>query len=521
MLDVTSAVAATQLPEPQASYRSGTLVALVQLHWFIRLRWMFVAVALGVLAAERFVLPDTARPASLFLVILSVAAINAVWMLTARLLRRQSQTGPDDQRAAIRSAELFANGQVAVDLLLLTGILHYTGGVENPMFVFYVFHVAIGGLLLERWQALAQSIWAVVLYASLAAGEWHGWLAHFALLPGRVSGALHQRPEYVLLMVAVDGCVVLGTLYFTLRITRLLDRHEAELREANRALAKSRQAIQDLQHRRARFMQMAAHQLKSPLAIVHTLASLISDRVVVDEPTIVATCQKIARRAQEGITQVTELLTFARVQDADPARKRGLADVLEIVRELCRRFEPVAQQKQIDLSLWMPPHDSLLVNVDPQDLRDCVGNLIDNALKYTPGPGQVRVAVTAKLEGAQPTAVSIHVSDTGVGLDPGMFKSAGRVLGEEPIFDAFRRGANVIAAGIPGTGLGLSIVREVVEQAGGRIWVMSRPGAGTSFTIMFPAASASEAAPLRDTRATQVVLELPPEAPQGGAETRS
>jgi signal transduction histidine kinase len=72
-----------------------------------------------------------------------------------------------------------------------------------------------------------------------------------------------------------------------------------------------------------------------------------------------------------------------------------------------------------------------------------------------------------------------------MGLDPSLAQPADGEPGHEAVFDAFRRGANVIAAGIPGTGLGLSIVREVVEQAGGRIIVSSRPGQGSSFTVAF------------------------------------
>jgi len=493
----------------EESYRAGTLVVLLRLHWFIRLRWLFSALALGVLAVERFALPGAQRPTGLLVALLMVPASNVVWTLISRRLLQRLDAA-DRPPISVRAAELLANAQVTSDLLLLTLILHFTGGAENPMSVFYLFHVAISGLLLARWQALLQSAWAIALYAGVTLGEWAGWLKHWALLPHLGPGGLHLRLEYVSLMVGVIAGAILGTLYFTLRIMRIVEHHENQLRQANLALEQSRQAIQDLQRRRARFMQMAAHQLKSPLAIVQTLANLIRDRVVTDERGILATCEKIARRAQEGIAQVTELLTLARVQDADPARSYGPTNVFAAVTELYRRFRPLAEQKQIELTLWTPEADDVQVAVDPQDFKDCIGNLIENAIKYTPGPGRVRVAVTLKSSDGRTSAVCVHVSDTGIGLDPALLRSGGRTLGDEPIFEAFRRGPNVIAAGIPGTGLGLSIVREVVERAGGRIWVMSRPGAGSSFTVMFPVTGvAPTPPPIPDTRATQVVLELP------------
>ncbi len=529
-------VLAPQAGARQESYRAGTLVVLLRLHWFIRLRWLFVALALGELAVERFALSRRAgtahRPAALLLSVLGVAAVNVVWTVISRLLRRRFSAAvparpgaPGDEPVPIRDAEVLANAQVAVDLLLLTLILHYTGGAENPMSVFYVFHVAISALLLERWQAVLQSCWAVLLYASLTIGEWRGWLPHFPLLPHLGPLGLHERTEWVLLMIGVDVLAVLGTLYFTVRITKLLGDHEARLKQVNVALERSRRAIEDLQRRRARFMQMAAHQLKSPLAIVQTLANLIRDRVVTDERGILATCEKITRRAQDGLGQVGELLTLARVQDADAVRRRVPArrevEVYGAVAELCRRFRPLAEQKGIELTLWTPSDGDVQISVDPQDFQDCIGNLLDNALKYTPCPGRVRIAVTKKTSYDQARTVSVHVSDTGMGLDPALLRSGGKVLGDAPIFEAFRRGPNVIAARIPGSGLGLSIVREVVEHAGGHIWVMSRPGAGTSFTVTFPVAgSAGPGAPgqplVRDTRATEVVLNLSPGETAGG-----
>jgi signal transduction histidine kinase len=459
-----------------------------------------------VLGVERVLTGATGRPWQLLATVLGVAVANLVWIALASLLRLQLTATSDGDHKAIRHGQLFANAQVSLDLLLLTAILHFSGGVENPMAVFYVFHVAIGALLLEPWQAILQSAWAVALYAASSIGEGAGWLAHYAFLPEAGPLGLHRQPAYAVLVVGLVACVVFGTLYFTLRIARLLEDHDAQLRSSNAALERSRHAIADLQQRRIRFMQTATHQLKSPFAIIETLANLIREGIVTDPAGIKTTCEKIARRCQDGGTQVAELLTLARVQDVDTARPRGARlDVCEEVRKLSRRYSQVAERKGIELTCWTPSVGELYVALGVQDFQDCLGNLLENAIKYTPSPGRVRVAVTVGREQGQPASVGIHVSDTGIGLDPHLLRSTGRTLGEEPVFEAFRRGANVLAAGIPGTGLGLTIVREVVEQAGGKIWVMSRLGAGSSFTVTFPLAGIEPAeAAGRDTRAAQV-----------------
>jgi signal transduction histidine kinase len=495
------------------SYRGGALVVLLRLHWFVRLRWIFFAVALAVFTAERFILPDNRQPRQrleLLATILAVAAINVVWSVLSRGMRKRSQQLGDAAEANVRSARLFANVQVAIDLILLTAILHFTGGVENPMAAFYLFHVAIGALLLTTSQAFLQCCLAILLYTGMALSELSGSLPHYALLPHLATLDLYQQPEYVGLAIVVVACAILGVLYFTSRIALLLDQHEADLKRANTALSQSRQAIADLQARRARFMQTAAHQLKSPLAITQTLASLIRDGLVTDMAGIQSACAKIIRRCQDGMVQVSELLTLARVQDANPDRHRvSRTDARVIATELYNRFRPLAESKQIELTFWMPPTGDLTVRVDPRDLRDCISNLLDNAIKYTNGPGRVRLILTARRTTGQPPTLGIHVSDTGIGIDPKLLRADS--LGQEPVFEAFSRGPNAIAAGLPGTGLGLSIVREVVEQAGGRIWVMSRLGIGSSFTITLPLVDGGPREPLvRNTRSTDVVLESTP-----------
>ncbi|HPD31836.1 MAG TPA: HAMP domain-containing sensor histidine kinase [Phycisphaerae bacterium] len=497
--------------------RAVALVPMLRLHWFIRLRWIFLAGAVAALALERFVAPVTQRPFDLAVVLIVLALVNLVWLIVSRSLFRHVTRDPKALRAQIERLAWFANAQVATDLLLLTAILRYTGGVENPVAIFYLFHMSIVSLLLKRWHAVLQGIWAWALYAVLVIGEWRGWLApHYDFLPS-VSVGLYARPEYVLAALVVVACGIFGTLYFTLHIAGHFQTQERQLQQANAALKQSQRAIQDLQRRRSRFMQTAAHQLKSPLAAIQTMVELVRTGLVPPEA-VSGTCEKIIHRCQEGIAQVTELLTLARVQEADPSRHRQSgSDVRETVNELFGRFRPLADSKQIKLVCSMPSDEELTVCVDPRDLRDCIGNLIDNAIKYTPGPGSVTVTVMPERSNGELMAVLVNVTDTGMGIDPHLAVSPDGEPGHEAVFDAFRRGGNVVAAGIPGTGLGLSIVREVVEQAGGQIVVSSCPGQGSSFTLTFPSPSGSIRQPqVRNTRASQVVLEESeaPAAPQ-------
>lgn len=520
--------------DDEHTWVEGTPLTRGRMMWFIRLRWLFLAGAVAALLVEQ-VLRPVARPPELLIVLAALALVNLFW---AALARHALESGKADSGAAASAADAasaasdgralaLANAQVAVDLLLLTAILRYTGGVESPLAIFYLFHMPIASLLLRGWQALLQGAWAALLFAGLAVGELSGALSpHYPFLPSAAISDAPERfadPALVLAAVVTLACGVFGTLYFTLNIATRLQERERQLRRANRALRESEQAIRDLERRRSRFMQTAAHQLKSPLAVIQTLAGLVRDGIVPADQTV-DICATIARRCREGIDQVGELLTLARVHEADPRRHvHAAADVALIASDLCSRFAPLAEQKRIRLCCRVDGAPIPPASVDPTDLADCLSNLIDNAIKYTPAGGHVQVSVsTVELEadphnGGGPF-VRVSVRDTGMGIEPDALKAVDGEPGHEAIFDAFRRGSNALAAGVPGTGLGLSIVREVVEQSRGRIRVRSRPGEGSEFSVYFPTRGmpASDEPRVRSTRASQVVIEAATAEPGRG-----
>ncbi len=490
----------------------NSLWAMHPLEWFIRLRWAFIGACVAVLAIERLALPSIGRPRAVYGAVIALLAANILWWFVAIVLRRRASRDSVFSPDSSRSKLLFANAQIAVDLLVLTVFVRYTGGIESPLAIFYVFHMALGPLLLPAGYALAQGLWAMALYAAVALGELTGALApHYSLLPTLERESLYLRPMYVIVALAAVACCVVGTIYLTATVATRLRTREKSLWASNAALRQSQTAIRDLQARRSRFMQTAAHRLKSPLATVQTLAGLIRDEVVRGADAG-ATYERIARCCDEGITHVAELLTLARVQDADPQRHRDSHVHVGIVAtDVCAQFKAAASNHGVTLNCAYPPHVDLFAGVDPRDMADCIGNVVDNAVKFTPSSGRVSVSVEREEPAESSSSIPqivVHVDDTGIGFDADSL--AGADVGGASVFDAYRRGNNALAAGIPGSGLGLAIVCAIVEQAGGRITVQSTPGRGTQFTLRFPAAGAANGGPaVHDTRVTTTQSDRP------------
>ena len=146
-------------------------------------------------------------------------------------------------------------------------------------------------------------------------------------------------------------------------------------------------------------------------------------------------------------------------------------DLRAVVENTIQQQMPSAERKGVTLEMTLPD-EPLRQMHDPQRLGQVLGNLIGNAIKFTPRGGRVDVTLEATDEGAE-----MRVVDTGVGIDPQELPM---------VFDRFYRGAQAHESRASGSGLGLSIVRQIVEMHDGRIAITSTPGVGTQVSVALP-----------------------------------
>lgn len=460
---------------PHGRFRIRVLLALIGHQWFIRLRWIFVALAVALLWAERLQAAHVNRPPLAWYAVATLAVSNLAWAALGKRLHVQISEDNGEGCDALRSVVWFINAQMVVDIFLLTVLLRCSGGVENPMAIFYLFHMLIAALLLKPFNAMLQGAWAILLFAGLAVGECVGWIApHYPFVSVVSPVRSYMDGIDVLVSIGVLAAGAAGTLYFTLQIASRLDEQERELYHANVALRQSRDAVEHLQEKRSRFLRTAAHQLKTPLASIETLAGLVRDGVVGHDG-VQEIVGRIIRRCGEAIVQVTELLTLERIErgSRDHPDVAG-APVRSVLNRVASRFRKQAESKGLIFQVSLLCDKHTIAAVDARNFEDCVGNLLDNAIKYTSTGGTVSLSAS---DGDNEVRVS--VKDTGMGI-------AGCTT--DDLFEPFYRGNAALAANIAGSGLGLTIVREVVQQAHGRISVRSAENEGTEFALWFPSA---------------------------------
>lgn len=218
-----------------------------------------------------------------------------------------------------------------------------------------------------------------------------------------------------------------------------------------------------------RFTADAAHELRTPLAVIRT-ASEIALRQGRTAESYRKTIEAIHRETASMTDLVEQLLLLAREDSGQWQFRFDAIRLGDVLRELRETLAPAAREKEIALE-WTLPREEPLVWADPDAIRRLVLILVDNALKYTDSNGEVRVTLSSGAESA-----AIEVSDNGCGIEP-------RHLPH--VFERFYRADPARTAG-SGAGLGLSIAKTIADAHRARIELQSQPGRGTTAVVSIP-----------------------------------
>jgi two-component system phosphate regulon sensor histidine kinase PhoR len=231
--------------------------------------------------------------------------------------------------------------------------------------------------------------------------------------------------------------------------------------------------LRRLERMRRDFVANVSHELKTPLASIKAYTETLLDWALHDEEVNVRFLNRIEEQADRLNRLILDLLDLARLDSGDGIFDHAPIALGPVVRACVESARDRASAKGLSIELDLGTlHDSILVVADEEAVRQILDNLLDNAVKYTPEGGWVRVTCTGSAH-----FVSIEVSDTGIGIPRDDLSR---------VFERFYRVDKARSRELGGTGLGLSIVKHLVQSIGGTVGVNSRVGEGTQFTVQFP-----------------------------------
>ncbi len=432
--------------------------------WLIGLRWKaIVGVALVISIAAQRGWIVTSKP--LFSIVAVMALANLVFT-HSRVFHIEGDPvgGEKSERQALSI-------QICFDLCMLTMLLHWSGGVENPFALFFVFHMAISSMLLERQVALFFSALAFLLFGATAVAEATMVIPHFPLMlgpaddPQSLTMGFWRSGVFVSGYLAAFFLALFGVVYFVNSVESERLKAEASARVRER-LAQSRERL-------ARVGELSAgvaHTVRNPLHGVLNCIGLLRDGPLESDPDARETLDLMTEGLNriENVTQ--RLLNLTR----DTNLVRRPTDLNQLLRESLQFIDSRLNRNQVQVVTMLSPVPPVFIDRDK--VSEAVINILDNAVYACRDGGTVTVA-TSPTPG-DPGHVQLSIVDQGEGIPA---EDLGKVF--DPFFTSKDVGE--------GSGIGLAVAQRVIEEHDGSINLTSQVGRGTEIRIKLPIAEAN------------------------------
>jgi two-component system, chemotaxis family, CheB/CheR fusion protein len=289
---------------------------------------------------------------------------------------------------------------------------------------------------------------------------------------------LRIRP-YRTLDNRIDGAVILLFDIDSLKQSqRTLERQTKDLEETHETLRRRVDELATADRHKTEFLAMLAHELRNPLAPLRNSVEILKS-VPPADPKATRARELIERQTRTLSRLVDDLLDTARISRGQIQLRREPVELQRVVNRAVENMRPEIDSRRHRLAVNLPS-EPLRVAGDATRLEQVLGNLLQNAAKYTPEGGEITVSAARADGAAQPEAV-VRVRDNGIGIAAEMLPR---------VFDLFSQADRSLAHSQGGLGIGLSLVRSLVELHGGHVAASSDGlGKGSEFAFYLPLAS--------------------------------
>ncbi len=277
-----------------------------------------------------------------------------------------------------------------------------------------------------------------------------------------------QRISYIKIVVIFTLALV-GIIGFELvkSVKREIEQRE-KIEKLAADLEKANAKLRELDQLKSEFLSFASHQLRAPLTAIDGYSSMLLQGDFGKMPEKVRdSVQVIDTSSKSLIKIVNEFLDVSRIQQGRMKYDMSDFDSEKLAEEVVAELKPNVEKKGLTFSFNSEKGKNYIVNGDSGKIKQVIGNIVDNSIKYTP-KGGIKVHVERKSD-----KILITVADTGIGIDTADILK---------LFSEFGRTKDAHKTNVSGTGLGLYVAKQMVEAQKGRVWVES-PGKGKGSTF--------------------------------------
>jgi len=425
-------------------------------YWLIKLRWTAIAgVIMAVFLTSTF-FHVSLQQKPLYILCSILTAYN----IAIFLLLKYSRNHYHKTNLYFPGIKKIINLQMSLDLIFLSVFLHFSGGVENPFIIYFIFHMIIASILLSVLESYLQATLATGLLVLLALLEYKAIIPHYCLT-GFIQHDAHNEPFYIFGKIGVLASTFYLVVFMTSSIAVRSRKYEEGYRLTNIKLKEQDRLKNE-------YISRVTHDIKGHLAAIQSCLDVVVNKMV--GPLNEQQNNFIVRAHNRTKKLTTFVKTLIRLTQMRLRHEMDMKEfpLKETIQAALNSVQRNAEQKSIKITSQISP-DITTITGNQFSVEELIANLLLNAIKYTPKGNTVKVRASDG-DGI----VRIEIIDTGIGIPPDEIAN---------IFDEFFRASNAKETVKDGTGLGLSIAKQIVERHHGTIDVTSRLNEGTTFTF--------------------------------------
>ena len=427
--------------------------------WFIKLRWFAVVGLLVLTIVLRFI-------QGIQITKLQYFAFLAVDIFIALYNFLFYKINPNEVEQKVQSALGYSLFQMILDLISLSVLIYFTGGIESPLVLFFIFHMILGSLLLPAGIMYSMAFVLISALSALSYMEFIGYIPHQKNIY-LYTYSFYKDILFIITALLTNAFVLIVSILLTNKIAVELYMRESQLKRALNDVHSAEESKQ-------KFIMAVVHELKSPIAAASANLDLILSNILGEMNERI---REKASRARFRLSESTKMIN--RILHVSQFRLLNQLHLEEIrlsgiISELLESSSSLLTKKQINAKF--DDNENVPINADKVLIEIALSNLINNAIKYTEDNGKIEISVNDDDE-----IRHVSILDNGIGIPE---DEIGR------IFEEYYRATNVKK--IEGTGTGLSLVKDIINIHNGAIKIKSpsqigthgRPG--TEFLISLP-----------------------------------
>ena len=292
--------------------------------------------------------------------------------------------------------------QIILDLITLMMLVYYTGSIETPLFMLFIFHMIIGSLILPGYVILGIALLVSLSFSLIVGLEYYSIIPHHHLT-GIHEVELKQNFNFIFSTIGLFIFTIFTTVLITSRIAKRLYRREQELIETLRKLDEAEQAKQ-------KYTMAVVHEIKSPIVAAQSLIGLVTNGYLGEiSDKIKEKLERTINRNEEALKLINNILRISKLKLLDEVTFEKI-DLQELIDNLIENRSDFIISKNLDLKFDHTKFNNVSIDGDKVLYELIISNVLGNAIKYTEDDGEVLVTLES-----QENILLLDISDSGIG----------------------------------------------------------------------------------------------------------